>query len=94
MPFSLRDVPITIIQRPALRLTATEVKLFLTMTDKLLSAIKAKLEIIIATAERIPLPPDNVSPREQIIIHRRKGESPRKRHGLITIEVSPQEPLP
>jgi hypothetical protein len=93
-PFSMREVPITIIRRPALRLTVPEVNLFLTMTDKLLSAIKEKMQSIIATAERIPLPTDNTARTEtQIIIHRRKGESPRKRHGLITIELEP-EPLP
>jgi hypothetical protein len=97
MSFRLGDTPImpTVIRRAPLRLTAAEANLFLTMTTKLLTAIKGKIQALLTTAERIPLPTDKTArsePQMELIIQLRKGESPRKRHGLIIIEMEPEPP--
>lgn len=46
----------TLIRRPPMRITADDTKLFLTMADKLLSSIRARIESLLAVAEIIPLP--------------------------------------
>jgi hypothetical protein len=64
----------TIIRRPALCITADNTKLFLAMSDKLLSSISARMESLLAAAERITLSPQAASTsstKTNITMHRR-----------------------
>jgi len=65
-----------VIRRPALRLTADEATLFLTMTGKLLSSIDVRVQAVLATAtaELVPDSPQALTgaSRAAITFHRRR----------------------
>lgn len=67
--------PITLIRRPVMRITADDTKLFLAMTDKLLSSIISRIEFLAEEAEIIPLSPQAAPTsrtKANITLHRRR----------------------